>query len=307
MISSTIITLFAGALITYLIALWQMRKKQIRHFLINSYDIGEELKKEFPQFNIQYNNKNIEKHLNVLKGGFINISRNDITSVKEDNSIKLILPSDCNILAINISTEDNLLINGEILEDNKNIVSFNIGDLFKSDEYFKYTAIIESSEIIDNFSDKLKFKHRIPDTKKIYNTYIGELSKLKKLRKIKWILITFIFISLIGATLPLLFNFQEVKYKVIDNKSQEYDLYIDNKSQLYITQSKFFPFFDKNQTNKSELETNYSISPDYSYKWFNIALIYVILYIILCIYFIWFYYRIIGKKNHIIKILNKGI
>lgn len=307
MISSTIITLFAGALITYLIALWQMRKKQIRHFLINSYDIGEELKKEFPQFNIQYNNKNIEKHVNVLKGGFINISRNDITSVKGDNSIKLILPSDCNILAINISTEDNLLINGVILDDNKNIVSFNIGDLFKSDEYFKYTAIIESSEIIDNFSDKLKFKHRIPDTKKIYNTYIGELSKLKKFRKIKWILITFIFISFIGATLPLLFNFQEVKYKVIDNKSQEYDLYIDNKSQLYITQSKIFPFFDKNQTNKSELETNYNISPDYSYKWFNIELIYVILYIILCIYFIWFYYRIIGKKNHIIKILDKGI
>ena len=47
---TAIISIIAGAIISYFIAKWQMKKNKIVHFSINSYDIGKGLSDEFPEF-----------------------------------------------------------------------------------------------------------------------------------------------------------------------------------------------------------------------------------------------------------------
>lgn len=85
---TTIISIILSAIIAFFIAKWQMKKNKIVHFSINSYDIGKGLSNEFPEFQLHYDGENLSNNVMVLKGGFMNVGRNDIDALKGDADIK---------------------------------------------------------------------------------------------------------------------------------------------------------------------------------------------------------------------------
>ena len=146
-------------LVFYLLTI---RKNTLRHFKINSYEIGRGLMNEFPKLNLSYDNKVIENNFTVLKGGIIN-SGKDIKS--NDIEFDMILPETCNIVDVNIKTsDDNLVVT---TSKDKNKLHYKIEKQILHDDLFTYLIIVDSSENSKKLHDKVSFKHRMFKTKKI--------------------------------------------------------------------------------------------------------------------------------------------
>ena len=181
----SVIFCLAGIIGSYMIAKWQMRKNKIVHFFINSYDIGKGLSNEFPEFQLFFANERLFDNVMVLRGGFINSSRNDIGENGKETKFKLFLPEGSKVKAVKVfPAGDGLCVNSVIDAENKNVIEFCVLGLFKNDEFFKYTAIVEMSETAFVFN-KLKFEHRIKDTKVIKNIYVGQYKSGER-RYMKW-------------------------------------------------------------------------------------------------------------------------
>lgn len=201
--SGTIISIvlgIAGIISTYFIARWQMKKNQIDHYFINSYDIGKGLTDDFPGFALHYNGEILSKNVNVIKGGFINIGRNDIGNDGKTTYIKILFPKGFVVKAIKIfSKGTGLIVKANVDDNDKIIIIFSINGLMKSKEWFNYTAIIEVPDDIYSLYNQLYFEHRIKNTI-ITDTYIGPIGRYKekqdKLSMYLTILLVF-FISLL--------------------------------------------------------------------------------------------------------------
>lgn len=305
---TTLFSIILSTIITYFIARWQMKKNQITHFSINSYDIGKGLSDEFPQFSIRYGDEDFANNVKVLKGGFMNVGRNDITSLNGTDDIKLILPERCIVKAIKVvPSTDNLVINANTDEQNHCIIHFGIcGNIFKSDEYFRYTAIVETNDEIDNLYDKLTFQHRILNTKKVQNTYIGQLKRYRRFRIMKYMLLVFLVASILSCICSICF--QSTRFKICKyTTDEEVSLYINPQSNLYVCHNKFFPFFDCENITKEDLNSNYKILPVTTFSWCSSQTITAIMQVVLIlIYIAVLYYIIWGKNAHIINIIRKN-
>lgn len=170
-----IISIVATAIVSVLIARWQMKKNQIDHYFINSYDIGKGLTDDFPEFQLHYGNEVLTNDVKVLKGGFINTGRNDIGENGKRTEIKMLLPEGCIVKDVKVfPLERGLVVNQFKCEyEKKNEIVFCIDGLFKSDECFSYSAIIEAPTENKLLYDELKFEHRIKNTKEIQSYYVG--------------------------------------------------------------------------------------------------------------------------------------
>jgi hypothetical protein len=180
----------AGIIFTYFIARWQMKKSRIDHYLINSYDIGKGLTDEFPGFSLHYGNEVLSKNVKVLKGGFINIGRNDIGDDDRTTDIRIILPEGCVVKAVNVCPlGSGLIVKSRIDEEKRNVICFRVEGLLISKECFDYTAIIEAPDDMNNIDNKLVFNHRIKNTT-IQNTYIGNIAQFQEKRSVSTMLLT---------------------------------------------------------------------------------------------------------------------
>lgn len=179
------ISIIIGAIISYFIAKWQMKKNEITHFSLNSFDVGKGLHNDFPEFKLTYEGKELSDEVLVLKGGFINTGRNDITGLKNNSDIKIILPEGCSLKKIIIKKPTNELgVKAEINENASNIIDFCIDEKLMSGEGFEYTALIETTKEIKNLHRQIEFKHRIANTSKIKNEFIGQQTQKRNRRKI---------------------------------------------------------------------------------------------------------------------------
>ena len=305
---TTFFSIIVSAVIAYFIARWQMKKNQITHFSINSYDIGKGLSDEFPQFSIRYGDEDFANNVKVLKGGFMNVGRNDITSLNGTDDIKLILPEGCIVKAIKVApSTDNLVINANVDEQKHCIIHFGICDnIFKSDEYFKYTAIVETNNEIDNLHDKLTFQHRILNTKKVQNTYIGQLKRYRKFRIIKYLLLVMLAVSILSCISSIFFQTAQFRiYKYTTN--EEVKLYMDPYSNLYISDNKLFPIADYESITKKDLNDNYKVLPITTFSWYSSKTIEAAVPVIIALmYIVFLYYLIWGKNSHIINTIRKN-
>ena len=89
---SIILSLIIAISVTWYFTKKQMKKNEITHFSINSYDVGKGLHNVFPNFRLTYEGEEMSNKVIVLKGGFINSGRNDIIGLKNDSNIKIFLP-----------------------------------------------------------------------------------------------------------------------------------------------------------------------------------------------------------------------
>lgn len=279
-----------------------MKKNRIVHFSINSYEIGKGLSEEFPNFQLNYGNENLANNVMVLKGGFMNIGRNDIGTQNESSVLKLILPEGCFVKAINVSpSTEELTINEDL---NNNIINFSICDVFKSDEFFRYTAIVESSEAIDSLHDNLKFQHRILNTEKIQNTFIGQQKNLFKRKTFR---LMFLFLLLISLTLLVLSSFQKVNFKIFHNSTNtEVKLYIDPKSNLYVNDGSILPIINDTIISEKDLSKDYRIVPITVFRWNRPELIMAILEILLVFVLFCFAFLSFRLNNHILNVIQQN-
>lgn len=301
----------AGIICTYLFALWQVKKNKIVHFTINSYDIGKGLSDEFPEFKLHYDGENLSNNVKVLKGGFANVGRNDINSLKGNSDIRLVLPKDCAVKAVVVSqSSDGLGIIAEEDKENKNVINFGINELFKTNEFFKYTAIVETSKEIENLYEMLKFQHRISNTD-IKNIYLGVLKEFyrrniyKKFKKL-----VFALFAVFMVAFPLILS-QRIDVKFVNKTSgKEAKLILDYNSQIHVVDNIYFPFFNEGKIiSTEEMNNDYKICPILKYKWYNkynwqlISLFIIsILYIVIC-YYILFWKHLWGDRAHIMEVL----
>lgn len=302
----TIVLFILGLIASYFIAKWQMKKNKIVHFTINSYDIGKGLSDEFPDFKVHFGDDVLADNVMVLKGGFMNVGRNDITSLKGNNDIKLILPDECKVKAFTISpsTED-LAVSVNKHNEKDNILNFGVSEIFKTDEYFKYTVIIETSEEMKSIHSVLKFSHRLSNTEKIRNTYIG-LHNNRFRRKLYKLLISFMVLMMVITA--VVFSYQKLRYNIYKKANhQEVKIHIDPYSNLYVNEGLAIPFISGNKISSDELEREYTIVPVTEFRWSSydsvmgvLSLLLSLLYIILAYYMAW------GRSGHIMNVLKEN-
>lgn len=268
-----IVSIVATAIISYFIAKWQMRKNEITHFFVNSFNVGKGLHNEFPQFNLTYEGEELSNEVLVLKGCFLNSGRNDIIGLKNNSDLKIILPKECSLkeIVINKSSKE-LTVNPLINKDSANVINFAIDEKFMSGECFEYTAIVESTKEIKNLRREIKFKHRIPNTSKIKEEFLIDrkesesfLDKLsEKGMGYATLLLALLFIS---VSMWHLFQ-QKAHYSVIDKRTnEEFRLYITPQSQLYVSDCNLMPLINSKNVTKKELYSSYKIIPNSNYVW----------------------------------------
>lgn len=296
----TIILFIVGLIASYFIARWQMKKNKIVHFTIKTYDIGKGLRDDFPEFELHFSGETLSKEVKVIKGGFINIGKNDI----ENTEFNLVLPDGCIVKTIKITpTEGDLVVNASTALDKKNTINFVINGIFISDEYFEYTAIVEVPEGIEDIADKMLFQHRIKNTEKIKKIYLGEYEHNSSMRKNKRRTI------LIGSAIIIPFYvilcmYPMMRFKVFQNETnKEVKVYIDPQSNLIVCKphSLLIPFGKK--ITVDEFENNYNIISYKSFSLFNEFSIMTFLLIIMIILYL--IAENTGKDKHIIRVLKK--
>lgn len=299
---TTILSIIAGGIITYLIARWQMKKNKIVHFSQNSYDIGKGLSDEFQEFKLYYNGENLANDVIVLKGGFMNTGCHDIDGLKGKSDIKLTLPEECKVKAVAVypSSED-LLVNA-VKEDN--VIHFGISDVFKTDEFFKYTAIVETSNKQNVLFNNLKFQHRILNTEKIRNTVLFKHSPKDKYMR-KGLLVSILLALLIS---PLTMLYERIGFEVYNKDTNtEVKVYVGPQSQLFVTErATLVPFIIGKKITTMDLDNNYRITTKYMSK--NERTVFVIVFYSFFILLLLLYYYVLfdGKDYHINNVLEKA-
>lgn len=308
-IISIIISVLATFLVTWYFTKKQMKKNEISHFSINSYNVGKGLHDEFEKFQISYDKEIIENEVQVIKGGFVNIG-NDITNLTGDSDIRMTLPKECTIKEINVkpvSTDNELLVNARIDKEHPNLIHFGINKDFMTDEAFKYTAIIESKSEIKELDKKISFNHRIPNTSNIKDVYIGQQEQRFAT---KWFSVIFAMIFLFFCFMAFTLLFQQKVQYIITEKdtNKEVYVYITPKSQLYVSDNDFFPFLSSKSLTKEELISDYVASPINEFSWKSTDSINAIATVFMCLLMIIAYsisFSQITKENRIIRALRK--
>lgn len=275
---SIIVSSIIAIAITWYFTRKQMRKNEICHFSINSYNVGKGLHNEFPKFKLTYDEKEMSDDVLVLNGGFINTGRNDITGLKNDSDINIILPDGCSLKEVQVKRLSSDLSVKTCVDPNATgRISFGIDEKFMSGESFEYIAIIESTKEIKSLKKKIEFKHRIPNTSKIRNEYIlgqqiqhGSLSIFNP-RNEKTLgvlsLIATLFLALF--ILSLLFQ-QKVQFHIYEKGTgDEKCVYLTPQSQLYVSDNDFIPFFDNQTITKEEFNKNYYVTIENEFSWGN--------------------------------------
>ncbi len=300
---TTIISIILSAIIAFFIAKWQMKKNKIVHFSINSYDIGKGLSNEFPEFQLHFGGEGLADNVMVLKGGFMNTGRNDINALKGDADIKIILPEECRVKAVKVlpSTED-LIVTAN--KDKENIINFGISELFKTNEYFKYTAIVETSGEIEYLYDKLDFQHRILNTEKIRNTHIGQQINRIRRTMYKLMLPTYLILGLLLVFLSL---YQKINFKICqESTGKEVKIYIDPHSNLYVNEGISVPFITGEIISQKELNEDYRIVPITKFRWNNVEFVTAIIIFLVLVVFLCLHYYLFGSDSHIINVISKN-
>lgn len=271
---STLVAVF----ITWYFTKKQMKKSEITHFSINSYDVGKGLHDEFPKLQLNYENEKLSEKVLVLKGGFINTGNNDITGLKNDSDINIILPDDCYMKDIIIKRlTDDVEVTACADKEKSNIISFSINDKLMAGESFEYSAIIEVKSDISHLDRQISFKHRIPNTSKIHNEHLSDLEVYRKEKNDKLLpfrtefsLALFLFfLALFSLLFSLSYLFeQNILCSVVENKTGNiYSLYVSPNSELYISDNDTYPYFNKKTVTKEEISKNYKMAYQFSYRW----------------------------------------
>lgn len=300
---TTIISIVLSAIIAFFIAKWQMKKNKIVHFSINSYDIGKGLSDEFPEFKLHFGDDALADNVMVLKGGFMNTGRNDINALKGDSDIKIILPKECRVKAIKVlpSTEG-LIVTAN--KDKENIIKFGICELFKTNEYFKYTAIVETSGEIDYLYDKLDFQHRILNTEKIRNAHIGHQINRIRRAMYKLMLPTYLIMGLLLVYLSL---YQKINFKICqESTGKEVRIHIDPHSNLYVNEGIAVPFITGEIISQKELNEDYRIVPITKFRWNNFEFAMAIILFIFLALFLCLHYYLFGRDSYIMNVISKN-
>lgn len=296
-----IIIAIASAVLAIFLTKWQIKKNILKHYFINSYDIGKGLTNDFPHFELHYENDIMQNNVRVLEGGFINLGRNDIGDNYKETYIQLILPEGCIVKAIKIKPlAKGLNVTYKIDETKENIITFIIDGILKSDECFDYTAIVETPTDVNNYDNNLKFHHRILNTKDIKNIYLGQNTYAAKKRKYYVSMPILLILSVLGMIMSSMYP--ELHFKMYKNDTNEQvNMYMSPSSDIYVNGHLPFPGISGNKITLEEIEKDYHTKPDTT-LW-SAYLVPLVMSIMIVILFIVTIINLIAERN-VMKISN---
>lgn len=302
---ATIISVIVSAIIAFFIAKWQMKKNRIAHYTINSYSIGKGLRDDFPEFELHYSGDTLSNDVRVLKGGFMNTGENDI----ENTDFTMILPDRCVVKAMKVTPiTDNLIVKANVNADKKNTIQFVVDGIFIPNEYFEYTIIVEVQDGVDDLDDELSFQHRIKNTEKIKNTFVGEYQQEKKERKMEKI-VHYLLPILFGVMLvTVLFSSicRPMRHKVFQKDSdKEVEVYITPQSKIIVANPNSFPNPFGESITSNDFDQHYRVELIKTFKWSFGEILMIIIMCIGLIAIIMLHLVGIDRSNHIIKVLEK--
>lgn len=239
----------------------------------------------------------------------MNTGRNDIDGLNGYSDFTLSLPANCIVRDINVSpSDDKLIVKATVNNENKNSIDFGINNLLITNEYFKYSAIVEVPESVYGLEDSISFNHRLKNTEKIRNIHIGHIqTSIKRKKRARRMIFLFAGCYVLLVLLSLC---QELKFNIYQKETnKEVVMMISPKSDIYVGENNTFslPVITGEKITIDEFNNNYNVSPRTSYRWFNtiwVVVFYLVLFLIICFFT---YEEFIGKKSHIIKVLNKKI
>ena len=164
----TIISFVIGVIGLFL-TLKQIKRKEISHFLIQSYDIGNGLNTVFPGFRIVYNNEDLTKYVRAYEGCLSNTGNTDIPLNNESFEILMAFPENSVVKALKVAPSTDDLIVNATLGKKANEIIFVVDNGLRKRERIDYVVIVESSKSLNGSHDELDFKHRIPNTDDIHD------------------------------------------------------------------------------------------------------------------------------------------
>lgn len=153
-------------IISILLAVYFYKKQTQSSVLLHKgsdpIDIGKGLQQTFEGFQLYFKGKPLNGNIKYIRGTFVNDSKKDIKNFGSDKWVKLIIPESCEFLDVQPPKHPSLDITSKIDDDKKNIIIFNLPEVLKPQEYFKYEALYK-----DPTDSKLifEFDTRIPDLK----------------------------------------------------------------------------------------------------------------------------------------------
>lgn len=300
----TIISIITTAIISIAIAKWQMKKNEITHFSINSYDIGKGLSDEFPDFKLHFAGEALADNVMVFKGGFMNTGRNDIDGLKGENDIKMILPERCKIKAVKIQpSTEGLTVLANTENEKENILNLGISEVFKTNEFFRYTAIVETSNELDD--NHIKFQHRIINTDKIKHISIGNGKRPIKRKRFFFSGFYILFLCFLQFSLSL---YPGCKFNIYEKETgKEINVRVDPFSNIHVSDGINLPYVSSSVISCKEFKDNYKIEAYTEFNWFNATtFISIIEIILLASILLWLYYIGWGKFNHITNVIAKN-
>lgn len=305
--------IYVFPIITLLIGwLWnrkQTKNKEITHFSKSSYDIGKGLSDDFPEFQLQFDGNIITGDMKVLKGGFLNTGNKDIAEL-DQKPIQLLLPDGCIVKACKVFLSKDFGVDFSI-SDSKT-VDFKISDgVLKKNDFFEYTAIVETPRQIKSLRDEIKVGPRKADLDYKY-IFLGREDK----SIFKWpaVRVFFAAMSIITViTLVTLFSIpRPLQNRIIDkNTNKEVSIYVNRDSDIYLVNgNQELKLFSNQIITKEQLYNNYVLYPRISYSSGRSALHFWIVGIFTLLLFICYalfvgYMLFWQKKQRIIKIIQK--
>ena len=160
---------FVIGVIGFFLTLKQIKRKEISHFLIKSYDIGNGLNTLFPGFRIVYNNEDLTKYVRAYEGCLSNTGNTDIHINNESFEIVMGFPESSVVKAIKVAPSTTDLIVDATTGEKTNEVKFVVDNTLRKRERIDYIVIVESTNSLIGSHEELSFKHRIPDADDVHD------------------------------------------------------------------------------------------------------------------------------------------
>lgn len=306
--------IYVFPIITLLIGwLWnrkQTKNKEITHFSKSSYDIGKGLSDDFPEFQLQFDGNIITGDMKVLKGGFLNTGNKDIAEL-DQKPIQLLLPDGCIVKACKVSSlSKDFGVDFSI--SNSKTVDFKISDgVLKKNDFFEYTAIVETPRQIKSLRDEIKVGPRKADLDYKY-IFLGREDK----SIFKWpavrVFIAAMSIIAVITLVTLLSIPRPLQHKIIDkNTNKEVSIYVNRDSDIYLVNgNQELKLFSNQIITKEQLYNNYVLYPRISYSSGRSTLHFWIVGFFTLLLFIGYalfvgYMLFWQKKQRIIKVIQK--
>ncbi len=272
-----------GLIATIVFGLWGVylviRKRypgEITYYEERKINLFHSIIKNLPELKISYKNTAVDENLILIKGILINTGHKDISPEMIERPLECMLPEGSKWLTTKIiSTSKNVKV--ALSQSSESVLTFKTG-LFRCKEYIRFEALANIPGLKqlqkDKKNIKLKFKHRIADTRQIEERKASITPKLSKTLIPGLLIILLSIFALLYDTYLSPESYLKLIYQIKTTNNEIMDVTISPKdmTNLKITSlndSHYKKIIPVNEFSISNNDLKPKIVVDYNRKYLN--------------------------------------